>query len=120
MSGLRRRFITIALVLAPVGLADAAELFSGYLRAGNDGRLVCHAVNVSQQPREVTVELFSSSTNPAVSDTAIVQPGEVMGVFRFGSASLRCRVEVQGVKNTVRAVLTVEVGGHDIAAIPLD
>ena len=113
MKALDRALVTPLVLLGFTAVAEATVLYSPPLTIPtSDHRLICRVVNASSTARQINVQLLDSDGNqvgsavsgefpPGAHDRAIL-PSQV------SEATAHCRVTVDGGKNTVRAILTIE------------
>jgi hypothetical protein len=134
---------TVILGLALSGVASAATLYSGPLTPGDDtNSLACRITNLSNQPRELTIEVFGfkhpslpggtgSGGDLLASATNIVQPMAILAIF-FADTSTPgltpnvCKFTGPGLKSSYRATACVvptasnPLAGSPLACVPAD
>ena len=116
------KMIVFCLVLTFVlsGVSSAATLFSPPLVAEGSHVLDCYLVNVSDQPRQVTIQVFDREGDIVKTVETVLGPGKE-DVARTTSAQRGryCKFVVDGAKSTVRgSILVRKVGVGAISALP--
>jgi hypothetical protein len=120
MTKLCRALALIALGLAPAAGAEAATLFSAPLNNATGFVYRCFVLNISNQARDVTLEIISVAGITQAGPSAIeLSPGVGVSLISDSGAFSYCKLTVEGAKSNVRATFTVEenVGGGDALTI---
>ena len=102
------------------GTAHAVTLFSPPLVAEGNNVLDCYLVNVSQQPRNVNIQILSREGTVLLSVPTVLAPGQE-DVARAPAAQLPryCKFIAQGLATHFRAsVLVRQDGVGAISALP--
>jgi hypothetical protein len=108
------------LVVGMISSPRAATLFTAPLPGGGTG-VYCQAVNVSTDPRDVTLEI-SDATGTTVNTVTCaaldVAHSCTLAVPGAGTAPHACRIDVAGSKKTVRASI-VRLTSDSVPAVAL-
>ena len=100
-----------------IGSSTAAQaasvLTTAWLNSGFNQETICFAINVSQKPHDITVEIiepYNGNVAASVTCTAVppIAPGNFSECFAVGVSGFDdvfCRVTVKGPKASVRANL---------------
>jgi hypothetical protein len=111
---------TLLLGLALVGAAHAATLISPPLVPEGDNVLDCYLVNVSNQAREVTIQVFNREGEVVTTVETTLDPGQE-DVARATADLLPryCKFIVKGKRADFRAsILVRQAGVGAISALP--
>jgi hypothetical protein len=102
--------------------AYAAELFSPPLVPDGDNVLDCYLVNVSDQSRKVTIQVFNRAGVAITTVDTTLAPGQEDAARAESSLQPRyCRFEVDGKRPHFRAsVLVRQDGVGAISALPAE
>ena len=112
--------LAVILVLVATGTGHAVTLFSPPLVPEGDNFLDCYLVNVSEVPRDVTIQVFSRDGVVVETVETTLDPGEEDVARALSSQNPRyCKFVVEGKKSYYRASILVRQDGVGaISALP--
>ena len=112
--------LAVILVLVATGTGHAVTLFSPPLVPEGDNFLDCYLVNVSEVPRDVTIQVFSRDGVVVETVETTLDPGEEdVARAQSGQNPRYCKFVVEGKKSYYRASILVRQDGVGaISALP--
>jgi hypothetical protein len=124
---LRRILSALLFVVGLAGTVEAATLFTPLLNGEDetgDRQFACRVVNVSNDTREVILEIITIGGNTIEGPTPTALPPNMgTAIVISGGTRAFCKITVKGSKSTVRGALEIEenTGNGDfftIVAVP--
>jgi len=112
--------LVVVLGLAMTGTGYAVTLFSPPLVPEGDNFLDCYLVNVSNAPRDVTIQVFNRDGVAVETVETTLAPGQEDVARALSNQNPRyCKFEVEGKKSYYRASILVRQDGVGaISALP--